>query len=373
MKHIASILLVFILLTVAAVPVMAAPQPVDALSVIPTISIVSVDPGKTVTVQTHNYPANDTFNVYMGQFGTQGIGGTLVATVNSGAGGSQTYTFNIPSSLASEHLIAIRLQSPTSGYFSYNWFVNQAAGIPPSGSVPAGTIPTISIQSVDAGNTVTVQTHNYPANDTYDVYMNYMGTRGIGGTKVATVNSGTGGEQTFTFTIPDYLKNQQQVAIRFVSPVTGYYSYNWFWNNTAPGVPTTGQPGTVPPGTIPTISIQSVDPGNTFTIQTNNYPANDTFNVYMGPIGTRGIGGTLVTSVNSGTGGSQTYTFTIPDSLKNNQQVAVRLVSPVTGYYSYNWFWNTAGGIPPTGPSVPSGTIPTFSIQSVVRDSQVTI
>lgn len=338
MKQIGSLIIALMLLFGMAGPSHA------AAAVIPTISIVSVDAGKTVTVRTANYPANDNFNVYMNVFGTRGVGGALVGTVNSGAGGTQTFTFNIPAAYANERLVAIRLESPTSGYYSYNWFYNQTAtpGVPPTGTIPPGTIPTITITNVVAGSTVTVQTNNYPANDSFDVLMGKIGTRGIGGVKVTTVNSGTGGTQTFTFDIPASLKAERQIAIRLQSPATGYFSYNWFYNQTAtPGVPPTGQqPGQVPAGTIPTIAIQSVVKDATVTIVTKNYPSNDTYNVTMGKFGTLGVNGVAVTSVSSGTGGAQTFTFNIPDSLKGESRIAIRLQSPVTGYYSYNWFWN---------------------------------
>jgi hypothetical protein len=61
-----------------------------------------------------------------------------------------------------------------------------------------------------------------------------MHTQGIGGTQVDTFNSGAGGSFSKTFTIPDYLKGQQQIAIRIYSPTTGYFAFNWFYNNTAP-------------------------------------------------------------------------------------------------------------------------------------------
>jgi hypothetical protein len=61
----------------------------------------------------------------MGYMGTKGVGGYGAGTYNSGAGGTFTATFNIPSSLAGQKQIAIRMQSPTSGYFAYNWFWNQ--------------------------------------------------------------------------------------------------------------------------------------------------------------------------------------------------------------------------------------------------------
>jgi len=61
-----------------------------------------------------------------------------------------------------------------------------------------------------------------------------MGTRGVGGVQVATVDSGAGGTLDLTFNIPDYLKGQYQIAIRMQSPTSGYYAFNWFYNNTYP-------------------------------------------------------------------------------------------------------------------------------------------
>jgi hypothetical protein len=94
--------------------------------------------------------------------------------------------------------------------------------------------PTFSIVSVVRNSTVTVKTNNLPANDTFNVCMNYMGTRGVCGWLVATINSGAGGTQTLTFNIPDALKGQGKIAIRMQSPYSGYFAYNWFWNNTTP-------------------------------------------------------------------------------------------------------------------------------------------
>lgn len=91
--------------------------------VIPTFSITGVVKDKTVTIKTYNFPAHDTFNVTMGAFGTRGVGGTLVQTVNSKKGGSLTFTFNVPAALAGSRRIAIRLESPTSGFFCLQLFL----------------------------------------------------------------------------------------------------------------------------------------------------------------------------------------------------------------------------------------------------------
>ncbi len=328
---------------------LASSEPVPSNFIIPTFNITAVDVGNTVTIVTYNFPANDTFQVLMNTMGTRGVGGVVVATVNSGAGGSFTQTFNIPASLKDHERIAIRLQSPTSGYFSYNWFWNNTSGgVPVTGPTPVPFVtPTFSITAVVADTTVSIQTANFPANDTFDVLMNYMGTRGVGGIKVATVNSGAGGAFTQTFNIPAALAGQGRIAIRLQSPTSGYFSYNWFYNNTTGDVPVTGPtptPGPTatqrPPFVTPTFTITGVVRDATVSIQTANFPANDNFVVTMGAYGTQGVGGVNVGTFNSGAGGALAATFNVPASMAGVDRIAIRLQSPTSGYYSYNWFWN---------------------------------
>lgn len=314
--------------------------------VIPTFSIVSVNPDASVTIQTYNFPAYDNFDVLMNYMHTQGINGYYVTTVSSDVGGSRTFTFNIPDQLKGQAQIAIRLQSPTTGYFAFNWFYNSpGGGFPPTGGpyVPPGTIPTFSIQSVVSNTSVTILANNFPANDNFDVLMNVMHTQGIGGYYVTTVNSGSGGSQSWTFNIPNQLAGQYQIAIRLQSPNTGYFAYNWFYNNTTGGIPPTGVtpvPPPLPPGVYPTFTIQSVVRDNSVTIQAVNLPANDNFDVLMNYMGTRGVGGFYVTSFNSGAGGTQTFTFNIPSQLYGQHQIAIRFQSPTSGYFAFNWFYN---------------------------------
>jgi hypothetical protein len=286
----------------------------------------------------------------MNFIGTRGVGGYLVTTINSGAGGTFTQTFNIPSPLKGQKQIAIRLQSASTGYFAYNWFWNNTtSSIPPTGSTPVptvlppGVIPTFTITSVTSDATVSIKTANFPANDTFNVLMNYMGTRGVGGIQVDTINTNTGGTLAMTFNIPAALKGQRQIAIRLESPTSGYFSFNWFWNNTTSSIPPTGStpvPTLLPPGVIPTFSISSVVRDSTVTVQTANFPANDNMVVTMNYMGTHGVGGVQVDSFNTGTGGSFSKTFNVPDFLKGQRQIAIRIYSPTSGYFAYNWFWN---------------------------------
>jgi LysM repeat protein len=92
---------------------------------------------------------------------------------------------------------------------------------------------------------------------------------------------------------------------------------------------------------IPTFSINSVEKNKTVTIQTFNFPANKTFNVLMGNIGTRAINGILSGAVDTHDGGSFVVTFAIPPALKGASQIAIRLESSDnSGYFAYNWFYN---------------------------------
>ena len=339
MKRLFTNLSIFILILALTTPAQAATP-----KVIPTFSITGVVTDTSVTVMTYNFPAGDNFDVLMNYIGTRGVGGIKVATIASGAGGSFTATFNIPAALKGLYQIAIRLQSNTgSGYYAYNWFYNNTAGGsggPGPGPGGYSGIPTFMITGVVRDQNVTIQTNNFPKNDSFDVLMNYMGTRGVAGIKVATVNSDGGGALTFTFNIPAALMGQYQIAIRLQSNTgSGYFAYNWFYNNTTGG---SGGPGPGP-GYIgfPTFMISAVVRDSTVTIVTNNLPPNDKFQVLMGPIGTRGINGYLVTSIDSGAGGTQTLTFNTPLQLYGSYQISIRLQSTTgTGFYAYNWFYN---------------------------------
>jgi len=100
-----------------------APVPTTPPFAIPTITIVAIVRNTSVTVQTANFPPNQSFNVTMGPIGSAGVGGYLAGTVESGAGGVFTATVTIPTEMTTASAIAIRLQS-SAGYYSYGWFYN---------------------------------------------------------------------------------------------------------------------------------------------------------------------------------------------------------------------------------------------------------
>ena len=374
MKHLGILGLVLILLLSTGAPQTTR---VSAFAgTIPTFSVIDVNPDKDITIRTNNFPANDTFAVLMGKFGTKGVNGIRVATQNSGKGGTFTAKYQIPDELKGLALIAVRLQSTTgSGYFSYNWFSNNTTGAGTGGIPVTGYagFPTFSIVSVEPDKTVTIQTSNLPPKDTFTVYMGKIGTKAIGGIKVGTFDSDNDKVQKLTFNIPDDLKGRSQIAIRFQSPTTGYFAYNWFLNSTTEagtgGIPVTGYTG------FPTFAILSVDPGKSVTIQAFNLPPSDEFVVRMATFGKQAIGGTKAGTFKSNEGGKKKLTFDIPDNLKDESRIAIRFDSPTSGYFAYNWFWNTSSGTSGTGGIPVTGYkgFPTFSILSVERNKTVTI
>jgi hypothetical protein len=352
MKHLLSTIAALVMIMAFTVPAFASTNSSQA---IPTFTINTVVQDQSVTIQTANFPANDTFTVTMGAIGTQGIGGVVVGTTDSGNGGSFQATYDIPSSLVGATQIAIRLQSPTSGYFAYNWFWNNTANVtPPSTTTPISGysgFPTFSITSVIQDQSVTILTNNLPANDTFTVTMGKFGTLGVGGIDEGTTSSGNGGALNETYQIPADLKGLDQIAIRLESPTSGYYAYNWFWNTTATATATPSpapSPTPTPSGYtgFPTFSIVTVVQDKTISIQGVNFPANDTFDVLMGAYGTQGIDGINVGSTNTGSGGALSATYNIPSSLIGATQIAIRLQSPTSGYFAYNWFWNTTATLP---------------------------
>lgn len=249
----------------------------------------------------------------------------------------------------------------------------------------AAAIPTFDIVSVVTDTSVTIQTSNFPAGYTFTARMGAFGTLGINGTVVGTTESGKGGSFQATYNIPAALKGAGAIAIRLESTKGGFFAFNWFINSTsgttpvpsatpaATGIPNTGYTG------IPTFDISSVTADDKVTIVTHNFPTGYTFTARIGKYGTLGINGTEVGTTESGAGGSFSATYTIPAGLKGSARLSIRLESTKGGFFAYNWFDNkTASTTPnptttPAPTAVPGSSFPSFTIESVVKDTSVTI
>jgi hypothetical protein len=204
--------------------------------------VVNVEKDTSVTIRTFNMPSNVMMDVKIGR----SVNGQyewikLDPPLDTDRGGSFNVQYGIPLAFAGESNLAIRVVQVKKNGNKFNYtdhFANVDGGIgtggPGNGAWNPWGIPTIWIASVKRNQSVTFTTHNFPPNMDFQVRMGPMGTMGIGGYVVDTFNSGAGGTMTVTVPIPAALANSPQISIRTQNNWSGYYSYNWFFNNTTP-------------------------------------------------------------------------------------------------------------------------------------------
>lgn len=129
--------------------------------------------------------------------------------------------------------------SPTPKTGSVSNLPTQTPGPPPvvemtyvggsySGAANEG-VGTFIFTQVVRDQSVTIQTVNFPPNWQYTVRMGLYGTKGVNGIIVAFSNSGKGGTLTATYTIPDALRGQDRIHMRFDGD-SPHFSFNWFYN-----------------------------------------------------------------------------------------------------------------------------------------------
>lgn len=147
------------------------------------------------------------------------------ATAGPTATGPTATRTNTPAPTATTAPTATRTATAVAG----------ASATPGATPVPGPTfaIPTFTIVSVQAGQSVTIRTANFPPNQTFTALMGPIGSMGVGGTQAGTVNSGAGGTFDATIPIPASMASTVQIALRLQSP-SGYYSFGWFYNVTTP-------------------------------------------------------------------------------------------------------------------------------------------
>ena len=205
----------------------------------PHTDIVSVSKDESVTVKTYTFPPNRSFKVRINHFGTLGVGGVEVGTYDSGDGGSQEVTFNIPSEFDGEELLAIRFDDGY--YYAYDWFVNTADGKTSSGVVYGtggpytyydpqyyyGTTsdnyttttsaghPGMMINDVVAGKEVKVAFYDIPDKKVYKVYLKDAKSS-TGGTQVGKLDAGEADTVMMSFAIPDSLKYAKTITVYLV-------------------------------------------------------------------------------------------------------------------------------------------------------------
>jgi len=216
----------------------------------------------------------------------------------------------------------------------------------------AASVPTITILSVKAGESVKVRGENFPKNTDFTVRMDVIGNQGIGGTVIATTNSASGSFEA-EYAIPAGLKNERTIAIRLES-ASGWFSYNWFTNNTSSP---TATPAPLTGGGKPYIDIIGVEKNKTVTVQANRFPAGQTFTVRVGPFKDFFKKYVETGTIYSGNGGSFKFSVNLPESVKDVDMITIRLDSK-QGAYAFNAFKNVNSGtvVIVDPPQQPTGT-----------------
>ena len=90
----------------------------------PSVSIISVDPGVSVSIKAKDFPADTELTALINKANTEGKDGVVVGTTNSGSTGGFAAVYNIPLNLADESQLVIRLEGGA-GYWAYHTFNNR--------------------------------------------------------------------------------------------------------------------------------------------------------------------------------------------------------------------------------------------------------
>jgi hypothetical protein len=90
----------------------------------PTFGICGVIQDVSVTIQTNDFIAGQTYTVLMGTRQSNGVGGVVIGTYSANNGGRYAEIYPIPDSLKGMSEIAIRIEF-SSGWSAWNYFFNQ--------------------------------------------------------------------------------------------------------------------------------------------------------------------------------------------------------------------------------------------------------
>ncbi|HMN13198.1 MAG TPA: hypothetical protein PKD55_12825 [Bellilinea sp.] len=118
----------------------------------------------------------------------------------------------------------------------------------------------------------------------------------------------------------------------------------------------------------PSISVVAVEQDVSIVLRVENAPANEVFTVLIGKVNTKGLKGVPAGTFESGQGGTMELRVPIPEQMKKQGYLDVRIEGK-RGYYAYNWFQNvTKNSVTATAtPVVTVGTsIPTVGVQTPV-------
>jgi LysM repeat protein len=194
-----------------------------------------------------------------------------------------------------------------------------------SGSSPVYT-PTTTTQasvvatSVKEDQAVTLQGKNLVADARYVISLGkYKNIQEIG-YSVGSVYTNKDGAFTITVTIPKKLYDVLKIRASLTDKL-GKTTSNWFINTTSKG--NTGGIGT----SDLNIDIQSVKKGNWVKIETENLPANVSFNVYINRSGANENKAIYVGILRDSKGGKVLATYEIPAKIQDRSKLEIFAVN----------------------------------------------
>lgn len=366
-KLIAILFLIALMLPVQA---SAAPQASLSQSVTipggPTFWFHKVVRDTEVTISVKDFPKGERFQVYIGRTGSSFSDMQKVGTLEYSSG-TYRQTYKIPTRYRGERILGIRLYNQVTGHYGHDIFNNttgwnsqQSLFLTPTGSstsdsagtstgVP-GTGPEFWIHDVQKDKFVTIKVKWYPKFENFRAYIGTPGEAKSGGVGVGTI-IGSGDLSFITaFSIPSKYWGEDQLILRLENTFTGNYAFTQFTNSDDWQVISSFDPNSVPSFAVssyrghPETQILNVVADSEVTLLASNLRPEDTYIVTMNISGTYGIGGTFVGTIESDAQGSATIvTFPIPEWLYGNTVIAIRLESPSSGYYAFDFFYNQDG------------------------------
>lgn len=186
-------------------------------------------------------------------------------------------------------------------------------------------LPIVQIVGLRPDYYVTIQAENFPVKDNFDIIIGATEENGI---VVGAVSTQLEDAFEYTLAIPEEFNGSDKLTVYLSGQNTEYSTSVWFYNKT----PYVG---------VPSFAISAVQRDTNVTVSFTNMPPNDTFWVRMNYFETEGVAGAVVSTISTGPGGSVSdVTFPIPEFLKGSYKIAIRVESPITGYYAKNWFYN---------------------------------
>jgi hypothetical protein len=200
-----------------------------------------------------------------------------------------------------------------------------------------------TVMSVIEDQSVTIRLEEFPDDETFLVYMGFRDTLGLNGYLVSKLETNDGGTFLAKFLIPEELKGEDVISIRFESQDSAKFWYNFFYNETGSSQGTSS--GTTYNNLgkgVPTILLVKMVQGQYMEVTTKYFPEGERWAIFVnsGSGAKSNKGWIEVKGFNSEEGGVYNITIPIPSSLQYAENIAVKFYSVDDSQWWYNLFDN---------------------------------